>query len=333
MMPERSPEVESLLRSQPVLLSGASGMLGHAIASALDRQGIATLRLTRGTPKSPDEIFWNPAQGESRGVPDTRRLEGIGAAIHLSGANVAAQRWTSAYRREMIESRVDTTSVLARTLAGLKHPPRVLVTASAVGYYGDRGDQLLDETAAPGQGFFPDLCQAWEAASQPAAQAVIRVVHLRFGVVIGRDRQGKPGGALERMVPLFRLGLGGPLGSGGQWMSWISEEDAVRATLFALQNGVTQNDTLKNALLTGGVNAVSPNPVTNAEFTRALAQAVERPALLPAPAFALRLVFGQMADEALLASTRAIPQRLLDSGFSFTHPHVSEALAAALGKR
>jgi uncharacterized protein (TIGR01777 family) len=301
-----------------VLLSGASGMLGTALAKALRQSGASVLRLVRCEPRSAEELRWDPtsnAQG-AEGVPfEIGRLEGIGAAVHLSGANVASRRWTAGYKREMTESRVQTTRVLAETLAQLKTPPQVLVAASAVGFYGDRGDEVLDEDSAAGSGYFPELCAAWEAATGPAEDAGIRVVHLRFGMVIGRD-----GGAMARLKPMFRLGLGGKLGDGRQWMSWVSEMDAVRAALFALQTDS----------LSGPMNVVAPQPVMNVEFTRELGQAVHRPAVIAAPAFALRLAFGEMADEALLASTRAVPKRLLEAGFGFVHPTLAEAFAAAL---
>lgn len=212
-------------------------------------------------------------------------------------------------------SRVESTRSLANSLANLCQPPQALLVASATGIYGDRGDEVLDECSGPGKGFLADLCREWEGAAQAAVKAGIRVVHLRLGVVVG------PGaGALGKMLPIFRLGLGGRLGSGRQWMSWISLTDAVAAILFALET----------PSLRGPVNLSSPQPVTNAEFTRALGMAVHRPAFLPAPALALRLALGQMADEALLASARAVPTRLTDSGFRFMHPAINGALAAAL---
>ena len=305
-------------RSQParVLLSGASGMLGRGIAAALTGRGIATMRLVRRSPRNRAELLWNPAAGG--GIQDAVWLEGISAAIHLSGASIAGHRWTAAYKREMAESRIDSTRVLAEALARLKAPPATLVVASAIGYYGERGDEVLDENSTPGSGYFPELCQAWEAATQPAADAGIRVVPMRLGMVIGPG-----GGAMARLVPLFQLGLGGPLGNGRQWMSWISEADAVAAALFALDCPT----------LHGPANAVAPEPVTNAEFTRTLGRAVHRPAILPAPAFALRLAFGQMANEALLASTRVLPQKLLTAGFPFQYPTLDRAFAAALPSR
>jgi len=302
-----------------ILMSGASGMLGKAIGESLRKRGAHLLRLVRNAPTAArpanraDEVSWNPSAGEI----DATSLEGVHAAIHLSGANVASHRWTAAYKREMTDSRIVTTRVLSEALAKLKSPPQVLVTASAVGFYGDRGDEILDEDSPAGTGFFSELCTSWEAAARPALEAGIRVVHLRLGMVIGPD-----GGAMARLTPIFRLGLGGPLGSGRQWMSWVSEADAVSAAVFCLDD----------ARMAGPVNVVAPAPATNAVFTRELGRAVHRPALLPAPSFALRLAFGEMADEALLASTRAVPKRLLDAGFPFSQANLAQAFAAALGK-
>jgi hypothetical protein len=228
---------------------------------------------------------------------------------------VAGRRWTSAYRREILQSRVDSTRAIATLLAGLREPPEAFLVASACGIYGDRKDEILDEQSSPGKGFLADVCQEWEAATRPAEEAGIRVVHLRFGVVLT-----PAGGALGKMLPLFRLGLGGRLGSGKQWMSWISMADAVAAVLFAVETPG----------LAGPMNLTAPEPVTNMQFTRALARAVHRPAILPAPAIALRILLGEMANEALLASERTVPARLVAAGFQFAHPTVAEALAAAL---
>ncbi len=266
-----------------------------------------------GLPPRAEELTWNP--GTNPAVADTALLEGFSAAVHLSGASLAARRWTAAYRRELTASRVDSTRALATLLAGLRRPPRVMLVASAVGIYGDRGDELLDEASTPGKGFLAGVCAQWEAAARPAVEAGIRVVHLRFGVVLGPGR-----GALAQMLPVFWLGLGGKLGSGRQWMSWISLADAIDAIVFALQTPE----------LAGPVNLTAPAPVTNAEFTRALARQLRRPAILPAPAFALRLAFGEMADEVLLASVRAVPTKLLAAGFRFAHAGLGEALAAAI---
>lgn len=288
-------------------------MLGSALRQTLAAHEIPVLQLVRRAAASSGQIEWNP--GAEPAIAHPEALEGLAAAIHLCGANVAAHRWNLAYKREMTASRVQTTRALATALARLSRPPQVLLTASATGFYGNRGDELLDETSAPGSGFLSDLCQQWEAAALPAVEAGIRVVHLRFGVVLG------PGpGVLARLLTVFRLGLGGPLGSGKQWMSWISLTDALNAILFVL----------KTPALAGPVNLTAPEPVTNANFTRDLAAAVHRAALLRVPGFALRLAVGEMADEALLASTRAFPSRLTLAGFQFTHTTVSQAIAAAL---
>jgi len=287
-------------------------MLGTALHQALIASGRATLQLVRRNPVGEGQLQWNPTA--SSAISNSARLAGLDAAIHLGGANLAGHRWTAAWKREIRLSRVDSTRALARALVALPQPPHTLLVASAVGIYGDRGDELLDENSQVGKGFLADVCQEWEAATEPARQAGIRVVHLRFGVVLHPAT-----GALAKMLPLFRLGLGGRLGSGRQWMSWITLVDAVSAILFALDT----------ASLDGPVNLAAPQPVTNTEFTRALSRAVHRPAILPAPAFALRLALGQMADEALLASARAAPFRLLSAGFQFAHPTIDSALAAA----
>jgi uncharacterized protein (TIGR01777 family) len=299
-------------------------MIGTALLQALAARHFRALRLVRtnqpidASPRAvavaiPGEFPWNPAATPPIASPLV--LERFDAAIHLSGANVAAHRWTPSYKQEIASSRVQSTRVLAETLARLRNPPQSLLVASAIGVYGNRGEELLDESSAPGSGFLADLCQQWEAAAQPAVDAGIRVVHLRFGVILG------PGpGVLEKMLPVFRLGLGGPLGSGKQWVSWISLADILAAILFILDAET----------IDGPINLTSPNPVTNTELTRALAAAVHRPAAMPTPAFALRLALGEIADEALLSSTRAVPSKLLAAGFQFALPTVDQALAAAL---
>lgn len=297
-------------------LSGASGMLGSAICTALRESRGEVVQLVRRPPSAPGQLQWDPMAEQP--VADSSMLAGMDAAIHLSGANVAARRWTPAYRREMWTSRVGSTRALCRLLVRLPRPPRSLVVASATGIYGDRGDEVLDEDSAPGTGFLAELCREWEEAARPAAEAGIRVTHLRFGVVLG----GK-GGALARMLPVFRLGLGGRLGSGRQWMSWIALEDLVAAVRFVLDT----------TALAGPVNLTAPEAVTNAGFTRALAAQLHRPAVMPVPAWGLRLALGQMADEALLASARVRPARLLAAGFRFARPGLEEALRAAIGER
>jgi uncharacterized protein (TIGR01777 family) len=295
-----------------IVLSGASGMLGTALRQALSARNAAVLQLVRRMP-GPGQVMWTPAATPI--IEDPSLLEGCRAAVHLSGASLASRRWSAAYKHELAASRVNSTHVLATALAGLQRPPRVLLVASAVGFYGDRGEEVLDESSAAGSGFLPGLCREWEAAARPAVEAGIHVVNLRFGVILGRGS-----GALARMLPVFRMGLGGRLGNGRQWMSWVSLEDAVAAIILAL-------DTEK---LAGPVNVTAPNPVTNAEFTRALARQLRLPAIIPAPAIALKLAFGQMAQEALLASTRAVPPKLLGAGFQFRHPTIEQALVAAL---
>jgi uncharacterized protein len=305
--------MDATIGSGGFILSGASGMLGAALNRALTAKGVSTLQLVRRVPTAEGQLQWNP--GADRPIEKLAALDGAAAAIHLSGASVAAHRWTEAYRREMALSRVDSTHRLSKVLAGLHQPPKVFVVASATGIYGDRGDEVLDETSAPGTGFLADLCQQWEAAAEPAVQAGIRVVHLRFGVVLGPGQ-----GALQKMLPPFRVGLGARLGSGQQWMSWVSLRDVVAAILFAVE----RQD------LSGPLNVTAPNPVTNAEFTRVLGQQLRRPAFLTVPAFAMRIMFGQMADEALLASARAYPVRLQAAGFQFALPGIEGALRAAL---
>jgi len=288
-------------------------MLGTALRNGLAGRHASTLQLVRGPAAVEGQLRWDP----SRPMPESENghLEGFSAAIHLGGANLAERRWTAAYRREIWASRVDSTRNLAATLAGLCRPPQSLLVASAVGFYGDRGVEALNETSTAGSGFLADLCREWEAAAEPAVKAGIRVVYLRSGVVLG------PGhGALDRMLPVFRFGLGGKLGSGKQWMSWISLADAIAAILFALET----------TSISGPVNLTSPNPITNAEFTRALGRQLDRPAVLAIPSFALKLALGPMADEALLASTRALPAKLQEAGFEFTHPTIEGALAGAL---
>jgi hypothetical protein len=242
-------------------------------------------------------------------------LDGTTAAVHLSGANLAGQRWTSSYKRQILESRVKPTHALATILAGLRPKPAVLVCASAIGIYGSRGEELLTEGSLPGSGFLPEVCLAWEQATQPAADAGIRVVHLRFGVVLSPK-----GGALAQMLPIFRAGLGGRLGSGRQWMSWAVLPDVIRAIEFAL----------RTESLSGPVNVVTPNPVTNLEFTRSLGRVLRRPVLFHVPAFALRLAFGEMAEATILESERVTPVCLQAAGFAFEYPELEAGLLAVL---
>jgi uncharacterized protein (TIGR01777 family) len=291
-----------------VAVTGASGLLGAALVSRLTAAGHSVLPLVRdrARAKSP-AIYWDP----ERDALDAAALEGVDAVVHLAGESVAGGRWTAARRARILGSRTKGTTLLARALAGLREPPRVLVSASAVGYYGDTGDREVDEGAPRGDGFLAEVCEAWEAAAQPARDAGIRVVHPRFGVVLAAH-----GGALERLLPLFRLGVGGRVGSGQQGFPWVALDDVVAALVFALGD-----ETLR-----GPVNVVAPARTSNAEFTRALASVLARPAFLPVPAFALRAAFGAMADEALLSGQFAVPRALEAHGFRFAYPALPGAL-------
>jgi hypothetical protein len=302
-----------------VLISGASGLIGSSLAPRLTAAGHSVSRLVRqghdGARRGEGaaaSVRWDP----DAGILDPARLAGVEAVVHLSGENIAGGRWTRKRRERIRNSRVRTTRLLADTLSRLQPPPAVFIHASAVGYYGDRGDEVLTEASGPGSGFLADLCRDWEAASMPAQDAGIRVVRFRIAPVLSRR-----GGMLAAILPLFRLGLGGRLGSGRQWMSWIAIEDLLAIMDRALSDGSMR----------GSINAVSPEPVRNAEFTRALGRAVRRPAVLPAPGFALRMALGAMGQELLLASQRVVPETLQRSaGFQFTRPRLEDALRAAV---
>jgi uncharacterized protein (TIGR01777 family) len=293
-----------------VAVTGASGLIGRPLVERLKREGHTVSRLVRDPAKAgPGDILWDPEAG----TLDAATLEGIDAAVHLAGESVAT-RWTDEKKRLIMESRVKGTRLLAKTLARLAKRPRVLVQASAVGLYGDRGDETLTEASPAGTGFLADVAREWEGASASADEVGIRVVRLRIGVVLARE-----GGALEQMLPAFRLGAGGKLGTGRQWMPWLSLDDAVEIVMRALHD----------ERLRGPVNTVAGS-VRNADFTEALGRALHRPTLVPVPAFGLRLLFGEMADGALLASQRAEPARLNEIGHVFHHPTLNAALAAAL---
>ena len=279
-----------------IALTGAGGLVGGALAGALRSRGDEVVRLVRRKARGPDEITWNPARGPE--PPDS--LAGLDALVHLAGAGIADRPWTAARRRELVESRVGSTARLAEALAA--GGPRVMVVASAVGYYGDRGSEVLDESAAPGEGFLADLVRDWEGAAEPARAAGARTAHLRYGVVLTPR-----GGALARMLPAFRLGFGARLGSGEQYFAWVSLDDAVAAVLAALADDA----------LAGPVNVVAPEAVTNRQFTAALAGALRRPAPFAAPAWLLRLALDGLAEEGLLASQRVVPARLEAAGFPF----------------
>lgn len=298
------------------LLSGASGLIGAALRKQLAAEGWQCRQLVRRNVQTPYEVEWHA--GQNFAEPDLEKLGEPEIAIHLSGTGIADKRWSEARKRLIAESRIGSTRILVTMLSKLENKPRLMICASAIGIYGERGDEFLDEDSTPGTGFLSELCRKWEAAAAEAAQAGIHVISARFGVVLDKD-----GGALARILPLFRLGLGGPLGSGRQWMSWISAQDTARALAF-LANRANREFPAVEA-----VNVVAPNPITNAEFTRTLGRVLHRPALLPVPAFALRLAFGEMTDAALLASTRALPKRLEAMGFQFNHPALEDALRSA----
>lgn len=294
-----------------IAITGANGLVGGALAQALTARGDTVSSVIRRSSDPPgpreQEILWNPAEGRI----DAAKLQGVDAIVNLAGENIAAGRWTEVRKQSIRNSRVSSAGLIARTAAALSPPPRVLVSASAVGYYGARDDTPLSEAAPPGEGFLPEVCRAWEAALQPAADAGIRVVILRIGIVLTPR-----GGALEKMLPLFRLGMGGIVGSGKQFMSWISLTDLIRVVLFAIDQ-----DSLR-----GSVNAVSPHAVSNREFTRTLGRVLSRPTLVPAPAFAIRAALGEMGDALLLTGANVVPERLRAAGFHFSHPDLESAL-------
>lgn len=295
-----------------ILISGSTGLIGSALLERLRQDGHELIRLVRSPLATDDpQAIWNIADGKM----ESGKLEDLDAVVHLAGENIASGRWTNEKKRAIRDSRVNGTRFLARTLAGLDRPPRAFLCASAVGFYGNRGDELLTEAAGPGVGLLADICREWEAAAEPVQEAAERVVHLRIGLVLSRR-----GGALKAMLPMFRMGLGGRLGSGRQWVSWISHEDLVEAIVHCIEDDDVR----------GPVNMAAPNPVRNEEFTKALAETVGRPAILPVPAFALRLAVGEMADALLLWGARMQPQRLLASGYEFRHPDLQQALAAEL---
>jgi uncharacterized protein (TIGR01777 family) len=289
-----------------VLISGSSGLLGSALIQNLSADGCEITRLMRRPTSSAEQIAWDFAQPLA-----PQSVSGFDAVIHLAGESIAS-RWTESKKKAIRDSRVLGTRHLAEALARAASPPRVLISASAIGFYGDRGDEILrEDSPSGGSGFLPEICREWEAATEPAVKAGIRTAFLRTGIVLSAK-----GGALKQMLPPFRMGLGGRIGSGGQWMSWIDLDDEIGAIRHILAN-----ETLR-----GPVNSVSPNPVTNAEFTKTLASVLSRPAIFPMPAFAARLVFGQMGDELLLGSQRVEPAKLTASGFVFQQPDLRGAL-------
>ncbi len=285
--------------------------MGRSLLKLLASRGHVVLCLVREQPRRDTEIAWDPVHGEL----ESRALEDLHTVVHLAGANIAERRWSEARKRVLLESREHGTRLLCETLARTRKPPELLIVASAVGYYGDRGDEWLDERSAPGQGFLPELCQAWEAATEPARRAGIRVVNLRLGVVLAAQ-----GGALARMLTPFRLGVGGVVGNGRQYLSWIALEDVLRVV----------EHLIASSEVAGPLNAVAPTPVTNREFTRILASVLHRPAILPVPAFLCRALFGELGQVLLLEGARVRCTRLERSGFRFRYPELESALRAAL---
>lgn len=291
-----------------IAVSGSTGLVGSALVGALEARGHLVRRLVRHAVRDGDhEIRWDPDKGEI----DAAELNGIDGVVHLAGENIAGGRWTESFKRRILESRTKGTRLLAETLAGLEMKPSVLVSASAIGYYGNRHDEEVDELAPSGNGFLAEVCREWEAATEAAHDVGIRVVKLRIGPVLSPQ-----GGALAKMLTPFKLGLGGVIGSGLQYFSWIALDDVVNALVFAVEN----------ESVVGPVNAVAPDAVTNREFTKTLGHVLGRPTIFPMPAFAARIAFGEMADEMLLGGARVAPRELIKAGFTFEYPQLEPAL-------
>ncbi len=289
-----------------ILVAGAGGLVGSALVLSLESDGAEINRLVRSSPKA-NEIEWHPNHG---GI-DATRLEGFDAIINLAGENIAEGRWTDEKKRKIRDSRVDGTHRLSEAIAKLATKPRVFLCASATGFYGDRDDEILDETSDSGGGFLANVCRDWEGATEPAAKAGVRVVNLRFGPILARE-----GGMLGKMLTPFKLGMGGKVGSGKQYISWVAIDDVIGAIKLALAD----------ESIHGPLNVVSPNPVTNEEFTKTLGEVLSRPTVMSIPAFAARLAFGEMADEMLLVSQRVAPKKLNEAGYQFKHPELESAL-------
>lgn len=291
-----------------ILISGASGLIGRHLIPTLKTKGHETYKLVRKSPQNPDEIQWDAEKGF--GENERRKLENFDAIIHLAGDNVASENWSDEKKRKIRDSRVVGTKVLVDALKSLENPPKTFISASAVGFYGDRKDEILTEDSPPGGGFFPEVCAAWEAEAKKA-ESFARAAFLRIGVVLAKD-----GGALEKMLTPYKLGIGGVVGSGKQWMSWIAIDDIVGIFNFLLDN---EN-------LSGAFNGTAPNPATNEFFIKSFGRAISRPTVLPIPAFVVKLLFGEMGETALLQGCRVLPKRLKEAGYEFKFPHLHDAL-------
>lgn len=298
-----------------ILISGATGLVAKHLIPVLEKKGHGIIRLVRGKSPAEGEIAWNSETGFDQ--IEAAKLEGIDAVIHLAGDNVASENWSADKKRRIRESRVNGTRLLIEALGQCASKPKTLVSASGIGYYGNRGAETLAESAAAGNGFFPEICAAWEAEAFRAEEFGTRVVALRIGVVVAPD-----GGALEKMLTPFKFGVGGVVGSGEQWMSWIAIDDLVRLIVFALENDS----------ISGPVNATSPNPVTNAVFTKTLGKVLNRPTILPLPEFAVKLIFGEMGEALLLQGCRVIPEKAVANGFGFSFPDLEAAIADSVAR-
>lgn len=293
------------------LVSGSHGLVGRALIKSLLNRGDTVSRLVREAPSGSNDIEWHPNQDQI----DVRKLNGFDAVVHLAGESIASGRWSPEKKTRIRESRIKGTKLLSGALAQASHPPRVFVSASAIGFYGNRGDEVLTEQSAAGNDFLAGVCKEWEQSAEPAAEKGIRLVKARFGIILDKD-----GGALAKMLPPFRMGIGGRIGDGKQWMSWIGLADVIGALEFVIENQA----------LSGPVNFVAPNPVTNATFTSALGRILGRPTFLPVPAFGARLAFGEMADALLLSSQRVEPKRLNETAYRFRYSNLNDALSEIL---
>lgn len=305
--------MDTMKELRKVLVAGGSGLIGTALRRELAARGWNVMRLVRREARTAEEVSWEPARGEMmRGV-----MEEVDAVVNLSGENVGAGRWTPARKEAILRSRVDATRTLVEAMRRAQKKPGVLVNASAVGIYGDRGDEVLSEGAKKGEGFLAEVCRAWEAEAQAAEREGVRAAILRLGVVLAKE-----GGALAKMLPVFRAGIGGKVGSGKQWMSWVSLDDAVAGLRWAVEE----------ERAAGVFNLAAPAPVRNEEFTKTLGRVLKRPVVMPVPAVVVKAVFGQMGEEALLGSQRAMPERLWAAGFEFRYAELEGALRATLGR-